>query len=148
MDKKFKHIYVDTNVLINYWTNQKNDVEALNYVINKRRKEILFTSSLAVVQTITNLQTKKSNRQAYSRDKILEILDWISSKFTVLDLTFDDILNSKLENGNDVEDCVHAVVCKKRKCFAVFTNNTSDFKSVKDLCILPVKLGYLKSLIG
>lgn len=35
MDKKFKHIYVDTNVLINYWTNQKNDVEALNYVINQ-----------------------------------------------------------------------------------------------------------------
>lgn len=47
MESEPIHIYVDTNVLINYCTNQKSDVDALNYVFKKRRKEVLFTSSLA-----------------------------------------------------------------------------------------------------
>ncbi len=147
MDPNLVHIYVDTNVLINYCTNQSNDVEALNYVFSKKRKEVLFTSSLAIVQTITNLQTKKSNRSAFSSEKVYELIGKFVSKFTILDLTLDDILKSQNEGGKDVEDRIHAVICKKRKCFAVLTNNTSDFKQIKDICILPVKLGYLKTLI-
>jgi len=67
---KAKRIYVDTNVLINYCTGQSNDVKALQYIFSKRRKEMLFTSSLAVVQTITKLQSgsKQHNRKAYSRE--------------------------------------------------------------------------------
>ena len=67
---KIKRIYVDTNVLINYCTGQSNDVKALQYIFLKRRKEALFTSSLAVVQTITKLQSesKQYKRKAYSRE--------------------------------------------------------------------------------
>lgn len=148
MDENLIHIYVDTNVLINYCTNQTKDVEALNYVFSKRRKEVLFTSSLAIVQTITNLQTKKSTRKAFSSEQVYDMIEKFVSKFTILDLTLDDILNSRDEIGKDVEDRIHAVICKKRKCFAVLTNNTSDFKSIRDICILPVKLGYLKTLIS
>jgi predicted nucleic acid-binding protein len=141
------HIYVDTNVLINYCTNQKKDVDALNYVFKKRRKEVLFTSSLAVVQTVTNLQTKKSKRKAFTKDEVFNILDKLLSKFTIIDLTLDDIDKSRNENGNDVEDCVHAVLSKKKKCFAILTNNISDFSSFKDICILPISLGYLKTVV-
>jgi predicted nucleic acid-binding protein len=141
------HIYVDTNVLINYCTNQKKDVDALTYVFKKRRKEVLFTSSLAIVQTVTNLQTKKAKRKAFSKDEVFVLLDKLFSKFTVIDLTIDDIIKSRYEIGNDVEDCVHAILSKKKKCFAILTNNISDFSSFKDICILPVSLGYLKTIV-
>ncbi|MBR7023549.1 MAG: hypothetical protein IKI09_08810 [Bacteroidales bacterium] len=42
-------VYIDTNVLVNYATGQEEDVAALNYIFKKRRKEALFTSSLALV---------------------------------------------------------------------------------------------------
>jgi predicted nucleic-acid-binding protein len=63
---KATRIYVDTNVLVNYCTGQTADVSALKYIFSKRRKEALFTSSLAVVQVITQLQSdsKMYNRKA------------------------------------------------------------------------------------
>jgi predicted nucleic acid-binding protein len=42
-------IYLDTNVLINYCTGQAKEREALEYLFRTRRKEVLFTSSLALV---------------------------------------------------------------------------------------------------
>jgi len=54
-------VYIDTNVLVNYITGQTTDVASLNYVFKKRRKETLFTSSLALVQTITQLQKGNKN---------------------------------------------------------------------------------------
>ncbi len=53
-------VYIDTNVLVNYVTGQQDDVLVMNYLFKVRRKETLFTSSLALVQTITQLQ--KGNR--------------------------------------------------------------------------------------
>ena len=49
---KVIRIYVDSNVLINYCTRQINDVKALRYVFSKRRKEVLFTSSLAIFRLV------------------------------------------------------------------------------------------------
>ena len=49
-------VYIDTNVLVNYVTGQQDDVSVMNYLFKVRRKETLFTSSLALAQTITQLQ--------------------------------------------------------------------------------------------
>lgn len=140
-------IYIDTNVLINYCTNQKKDVDALNYVFTKRRREVLFTSSLAIVQTVTNLQTKKSTRRAFTKDEVFKLIDKLLTKFTVIDLTLDDIIKSRDEIGKDVEDCVHAVMSKKKKCDAIITNNLSDFYAIKNVQILPVGIGLLKKIV-
>ena len=141
------HIYVDTNVLINYCTKQKNDVDALNYIFSKRRKEVLFTSSLAIVQTITNLQTKKATRKAFTKEEVINCINKIITKLTVIDLTINDIKKSYDENGYDVEDCVHTILSKKKKCNTILTNNLSDFKTFKDINLLPVKLVHLKKII-
>ncbi|MDR1652310.1 MAG: hypothetical protein LBS01_01415 [Prevotellaceae bacterium] len=65
MSSKITRVYVDTNVLINYCTGQNNDVSALRYVFAKRRKEALFTSSLAVVQTIAKLQAGSKQHKRF-----------------------------------------------------------------------------------
>ncbi|MCR5453954.1 MAG: hypothetical protein K6F33_03090 [Bacteroidales bacterium] len=46
-----------------------------------------------------------------------------------------------------MEDNVHVILCKKKKCLAILTNNVSDFASFTHINILPVNLGYLKSTI-
>lgn len=144
-----RRIYVDTNVLINYCTVQNNDIQALKYIFSKRRKEVLFTSSLAVVQTISKLQSdsRQYKRKAYSRDTTIEKLNEILPKFTVLDLSISDIeAGFKLLN-KDVEDSVHYILSQKMKCDAILTNNTKDFDYFNNVQKLIPNVGYLKRTI-
>jgi len=147
MSDKIIRIYVDTNVLINYCTGQNNDVQALGYIFSKRRKEVLFTSSLAVVQTITKLQagSKQHSRKAYSREITIEKLQEILPKFTVLDLSLSDIKTSFKYLNSDVEDSVHYVLSQKAKCDAILTNNKKDFVFFRDIDVFSTDLGSLKS---
>jgi len=146
---KIKRIYVDTNVLINYCTGQDNDVKALQYLFFKRRKETLFTSSLAVVQTITKLQSesKQYKRKAYSRETTIKKLDDILPKFTVLDLSLSDIKAGFRHLNSDIEDNVHYVLSQKMKCNAILTNNIKDFAFFKDVAAIESNLSLLKQKI-
>lgn len=149
MSSKITRIYVDTNVLINYCTGQSDDVSALKYVFSKRRKEVLFTSSLAIVQTITKLQagSKQYNRKAYSRETTITKLNEILPKFTVLDLSLLDIKEGFNLLNSDIEDSVHYVLSQKMKCNAILTNNTKDFDYFKSILTIEVDLGLLKRII-
>ena len=146
---KAKRIYVDSNVLINYCTGQSNDVKALQYIFSKRRKEVLFTSSLAVVQTITKLQSgsKQYNRKAYSRETTIEKLNEILPKFTVLDLLLADVKAGFNHLNSDIEDNVHYVLSQKMKCNAILTNNIKDFTFFKDIAAIETNLALLKQKI-
>ena len=145
-NKSIKRIYVDANVLINYCTEQNDDVQALKYVFSKRRKEMLFTSSLAIVQTISKLQSgsKQYKRKAYSRETSIAKLNEILPKFTILDLSMADIENGFKALNKDIEDSIHYFLSQKRKCNAILTNNTSDFIEFKDIKLLEPKVGLLK----
>ena len=147
MSSKITRIYVDTNVLINYCTGKSDDVSALKYVFSKRRKETLFTSSLAVVQTITKLQSgsKQYKREAYSREKTITTLNEILPKFTVLDLSLPDIKEGFNRLNSDIEDSIHYVLSQKMKCDAILTNNRKDFVFFKDIDTLSTNLNLLKS---
>ena len=148
MNNKIVRIYVDTNVLINYCTGQQNDIEALDYIFTKRRKEVLFTSSLAIVQTISSLQSKgRNNRKAYSREKTIEQLNKILPKFTVLDLSYSDIKDSFKSLNKDIEDSVHYFVSQKKKCDAIFTNNKSDFVYFNNVSLIDNNVVRLKQRI-
>jgi predicted nucleic acid-binding protein len=147
MSSKITRIYVDTNVLINYCTGQNNDVSALNYVFKQRRREVLFTSSLAVVQTITKLQagSKQYNRKAYTREITIKKLSEILHKFTVLDLSFVDIKAGFDLLNSDIEDNIHYILSQKMKCDAILTNNRKDFVFFKDIDTISTNMNVLKS---
>ena len=125
------HIYVDTNVIRNYFTKQPADVACLDYIFSKRKKEILFTSSLAVIQAVSGLQkaSKPNHRKAFTRQQALESIDFIFKKFTVLDFSKKDILETYSLLNNDVEDNTHYILSKKAKCETIITNDLSDFAS-------------------
>lgn len=148
MEKVCK-IYVDSNVIINYCTGVREDVEVLSYIFRKRRRESLFTSSLAIVQTISNLQTKKKSRKAFSKQETITKLNSIINKFMVLDLTLNDIINGFSSDNEDIEDGVHFCLSQKRKCDAILTNNVSDYLSFKEILRITPRsgLGSIKALI-
>jgi len=149
MSSRTKRIYVDTNVLINYCTGQSKDVQALRYVFSKRRKEVLFTSSLAVVQTITKLQagSKMHKRKAYTRERTITLLNEILPKFTVLNLELPDIKAGFDHLNRDIEDSVHFVLSQKMKCDAILTNNIKDFAFFRDVSAIESNLALLKQKI-
>jgi predicted nucleic acid-binding protein len=133
-------IYVDTNVLVNYFTQQVDDVRCLDYLFTKVRKEILFTSSLAVVQAVSILQTKKKNRVAFTREKAVESIEKIFTKFSIIDLYGNDVKEGGQRHENkDVEDNVHYVLSQKLKCDIIITNNTSDYRYFADIITVAPK---------
>ena len=146
-NKSVKRIYVDCNVLVNYCTSQNNDVVSLKYIFKQRRKEQLFTSSLAIVQTISALQKKNKNRKAYSRDDVTEKLNEILGKFTILDLSYNDIKTGFNLKNDDVEDSVHYALSQKVKCDAILTNNVKDFVYFSDVKIIAPVLQQIKTRI-
>lgn len=141
------NIYVDTNVLIDFFTKQKTVEDAMRYLFKQRHKEILFTSSLAITQMVCNLQTKKKNRKAFTKNEVNEIINYLNTKFTVIDLSFKDVINAELEPGEDMEDCIHYVLCKKMKCNIIITSNISDFTNFDYVEVLKPDVRLLKATI-
>ena len=131
--KETRRIYIDTNVLINYCTGQEADTEKLDYIFRTRRKEIVFTSSLALVQTISNLQTKKKTRDAFTKQETEAAIKKLNSKITTINLTADDVEEGLHLEGKDIEDNIHFVLARKMKCNVILTNNTSDFSKFKSV---------------
>jgi hypothetical protein len=74
MNNAIINVYIDANVLINYCTGKGLGKEGLSYVFKKFKRNHLFTSSLAMVQTIAELQKKKKEREThFQRSKQLNL---------------------------------------------------------------------------
>ena len=144
-----RRIYVDTNVLVNYFTKQTDDVYCIDYLLAKVRKEILFTSSLAKVQAISILQTKKGSRRKFSRTEITDCCNDIDLRFSIIDLTNRDVTKGTQERNEDVEDNVHFILAEKLKCDVIITNNTSDFSYFRSriISLTPKDMGKIRKLI-
>ena len=122
MKSKSIRIYIDTNVLVNYCTGQQADVDALTYIFSKRRRETLFTSSLAIVQTITQLQKSNKSRKAFDRASVVELMNKLMTKFSVIELSKNDLNRGFAYENKDVEDSIHYALCEKLKCDTILTN--------------------------
>lgn len=134
-----KKVYIDANVLIYYCTGVSKVKECIDYLINNRRKEVLFTSNLAIVQTIAKLQTKQGKRKAYSKVEVQKYIDFFSKKLTWLNVSDNDIKNAFSIDSKDIEDNIHYIISKKRKCDMIITANKKDFKFTDIISVLPEK---------
>lgn len=139
----YVRLYVDTNVLINYCNGVKNDVAALSYIFSKRKKSQLFTSSLAIVQMISRLQTKTKSRDSYKTEYLIKIIKDFKNKFTIIDLSHADISSAIRYNSKDLEDAIHVSLCRKLNCECILTNNSKDFSEF-DTPVLKPDLKVLK----
>ncbi len=116
------NIFVDTNVLIGYFSNKEADERAINYLFSLKGKK-LFTSALSIAQIASVFQKKTTNR------KLREIITRIQAKFIVIDFTGKDITKSLEFDNADIEDNMQYVISSKFKCFYFITNNKKDYNS-------------------
>ncbi|MBP5705067.1 MAG: type II toxin-antitoxin system VapC family toxin [Paludibacteraceae bacterium] len=133
MDKQAIKVYIDSNVLVHYCTGEESVVQSLTYLFQRRRKEVLFTSSLSIAQTIALLQSNRPNRKAYTKEKVSSLMD---KKLTIIDLTKEDISKAFSINNKDIEDNIQYVLSQKKKCDAIVTDNTKDFLFFKGVEIM------------
>lgn len=134
-----KKIYIDANVLIYYCTGVDNVVECIKYLIANRRKEVLFTSNLAIVQTIAKLQSKQGQRKPYDKAKVQSYIKFFSEKLTWLNVSDSDIKEAFKLNNKDIEDNIHYLMSRKRKCDMIITANKKDFDFPDVISVLPEK---------
>ena len=142
-------IYIDSNVLRNFFTGQTDDVECLRFVFSVRKKERLFTSTLAAAQALSGLQKSNRNRKGFTKEKTIETSKYISQKFSLIDFAENDFYKSISLEGEDVEDNIHYFLSQKKKCNLIITNDTKGFSNFYNIIALkPAQLSYLRNLIS
>ncbi len=143
------NIFVDTNILIGYYTNQKQDVEALNYLYSLKGKK-LFVSSLSILQLVAFFQNKKltskiaNNLKIKSRKDLIEAIKLIQHRFHVLSCSNEDITEAIRLETPDVEDNVQYVIGGKMKCFYYITNNIKDYQFININAISPTNIRLIR----
>ncbi len=125
VNKKFRRIYIDTNVLIGYFRNVKADVLAMEYMFKLRNYE-LYTSTLAISQTISTLQRKRKDK-AY-RQQIIEFIKQLTHKVKLIGFASGDIEEALTMDNVDLEDNIQFVLGQKMSCYTYVTNNIKDFR--------------------
>lgn len=122
---RLRRIYIDTNVLIGNFRGIKTDVQAIAFLFKLRDYE-LYTSTLALSQTISTLQGRRKD-MTY-RKQIVDYIKMLKHKINTIGFSEKDI-DAALELDNvDIEDNIQFVLGKKMGCCTYITNNVKDFR--------------------
>lgn len=122
------HIYIDANVLINYCTKQPSDYSELKRLFSVQSNSQLFTSNLAIVQTIAKLQTAGRNRPPMTADEIKKNIKYFYAHCKVYEVKNKDIKDAMdYPETKDLEDNIHYIVSRRLGCDTILTNNKKDF---------------------
>ena len=147
---KIVSVYLDTNVLMNYCSQQNEEIKIVKYLTDVRYENNLYISALSVAQTVSLIQSRKKKSK---EEKRLEIdrLQELVKKFTIISLTEKEIANSfEIYNSHsdfvDIEDVIQYSIAKKVKCDAIITHNKSDFAAFvgNDVKIIDAYLSLIK----
>ena len=126
------HIFIDTNIIIGAYTNQKRfkqEKQCWNYLTSLIGKRI-YVSSLSIAQFISTLQHHKVDKTTIKND-----VSNILAKVNIINFTKDDINKSLSMLENDLEDNIQYILAKKLKCGIFFTQNKKHYKDYFDVNI-------------
>ncbi len=123
------HIFVDTNVLIGYWSGIDDDCRCIKYLFTLRGKR-LYTSSLSIAQFVSVFQKTEPNAE------IRKAVNELTAKFNILSFTEKDIADSLEITGLDMEDNIQYVISRKGKCFHFVTNNKKDYTNLTNINVV------------
>ena len=147
---KIVSVYLDTNVLMNYCSQQNEEIKIVKYLTDVRYENNLYISALSVAQTVSLIQSRKKKSKEEKRFEI-DRLQELVKKFTIISLTEKEIANSfEIYNSHsdfvDIEDVIQYSIAKKVKCDAIITHNKSDFAAFvgNDVKIIDAYLSLIK----
>lgn len=122
---KERRVYIDTNVLINYYRGLQEDTKAMEMLFKMRDCE-LYASVLTIAQTISTLQGNKQIKA--SRESVVTFVRKLANKIHFIGFTDKDIEAAFVLENSDLEDNLQYVIGSKLKCYYYVTNNVKDYK--------------------
>ncbi len=143
--KKLRRIYIDTNVLVGCFRGVKADVEAMKFMFQLNDNE-LYTSSLAIAQTISTLQGRKKDLQ--HRKQIIDYINHLMHHIKIIGFSEADIKVALTMSHVDIEDNIQFVLGAKQHCYIYITNNIKDFKYNNVYVESPKYIRNIKSIMN
>ncbi|MBO7568149.1 MAG: type II toxin-antitoxin system VapC family toxin [Bacteroidales bacterium] len=147
---KIVSVYLDTNVLMNYCSQQNEEIKIAKYLTDVRYENNLYISALSVAQTVSLIQSRKKKSKEEKRLEIDRLQEFVK-KFTIISLTEKEIANSfemykSHSDFVDIEDVIQYSIARKVKCDAIITHNKSDFAAFvgNDVKIIDAYLSLIK----
>jgi predicted nucleic-acid-binding protein len=132
-------IFVDSNILIGaYVSKNQMDKNCLQYLFTLQGKK-LYTSSLSIIHLISFLKNREKS------EKTKKIVRYLLTKFYVISVQEQDIINSLNIEYPDMEDNIQYVVCNKLSCYFFITNNLRDYSGFLNIkAITPSRVSLFK----
>ncbi len=131
-----RRIYIDTNVFVGYYRKLKHDVAAISLLFSLKDYE-LFTSTLAICQTISIIQGRKCDEAR--RAIIVNFINHLLAKVKIINISESDIREAMTLPNIDLEDNIQFVSGKKGRCYTYVTNNKKDFKQYFNITVVEPK---------
>ena len=129
-------ILIDTNIILDVLCNRKDFVDDSLKVFKYCEAEQItgYISALSIPNIVYIM------RKELDSDKIREILNALTSIFTVVDLRESDLIKASDLDFNDYEDALQSVCAARIKVNYIVTRNIKDFKNSPIPAVKPSEL--------
>ena len=129
-------ILIDTNVILDVLCNRQDFFEDSLKVFKYCEAQQItgYISALSIPNIVYIMRKELDNA------KIKEILNTLTSIFTVVDLRENDLLKAATLDFADYEDALQSVCAARVKVNYIVTRNIKDFKNSKISAIKPSEL--------
>lgn len=135
-------VFLDTNIIIYYITNNPNFPEAVELVELAAEKGIeLFTSTKAIYDVFFLSNRHYIKNEEETKEKVKEAL----RLFTLVDVDEDDVYLSFSHSMTDIEDALIDIIADKAGCNYIVTNDSDFWKH--ETIVSPIKMEDFISLL-
>lgn len=121
-------VMIDTNIILDVLYKREDFYEdSLNIFRLCETKTIIgYVSTLSIANIIYIM------RKDLSKEKINELLTWMSIIFKIVDLKSDDLINAADFNIKDYEDALQYAQAKRIKANFIVTRNIKDYLNISN----------------
>lgn len=121
-------VMIDTNIILDVLYKREDFYEdSLNIFRLCETKTIIgYVSTLSIANIIYIM------RKDLSKEKINELLTWMSIIFKIVDLKSDDLVNAADFNIKDYEDALQYTQAKRIKANFIVTRNIKDYLNISN----------------
>ena len=129
-------VLIDTNIILDVLCNRKDFVDDSLKIFKYCEADQItgYISALSIPNIVYIM------RKELDSDKIREILNALTSIFTVVDLRESDLIKASDLDFNDYEDALQSVCAARIKVNYIVTRNIKDFKNSPIPAVKPSEL--------
>jgi predicted nucleic acid-binding protein len=116
-------LYIDTNVYLDYLLGRKDRLRPIGeFAFELLRRTVKCEFEILISELV--IEELENN---VGEEQISQLLNFIKKKIVVLDITKEDVLQSRQLSRTDPEDALHYLIAKKGGAEFIVTRNIQHF---------------------